>query len=876
MALDAHEPVGRGEQLALGAESLQRRHPVEAAREELQQDAVVVALQALGDEGDERVRAGDEHAQVLGALRAVLGAGEPVQALLGIRVRGVADRCHHGTVEQPPAAFAGDVGDDRVAALGDVGDALEGVAHVRRQRVLVEAAVQDGECDRAGRGGPLLGDEQPVRGVLERGGAGEPVDPDVGQRAPERGGEVRRQALRLRVQRAQPGVEVLLRAALHGVLVGRLVPRAGQRLHVGVALQDVLRGRAGRPRVRGVGLRDRALGLGGGHVVAEQQPEGGIQRTVADRGGGREPDPARVVGAGRLVRERLDRDERRLGHHLHVGRRVERPDAPGERRDERALHLHALDDGDDVARLHLVADGDGEGDDDRGPRVADDAAVVAGDPVRRAVHLDEQVRVERRDEGADRPAPDRQAALVGAAVLDVDLDARAVDLDAVACGCGPGDGEAVVLAPVAQFDGAARRGVGRRASAARECAEAPPLVGRLLLGDLDRGLDQRRVGAVHGRGVGSEVGGRQLRRLAGEHRGVPGQREEEAEVRGAALDDDERLGERAAQAGERLGAARAPGGDRRQQRVVRAQLVALGDARVHPDERPGREPQQRQAPGRGAGEVGAQRRLEGVPAGLRRLGRRRAVADQQLRDVQAGRHLDDRGLGNESRIDGDHGRLVTGGQGHRGRAGEGAGRGGLRGGGDEPGGGIGGGGRGLRQQRAGVVAHHEVDDAERHDGAVAVAQDVHLDEPSGHGHGRGGGLGAPARLAGGADHRDAGGGAAVGDRCGIGAEAGADPDRVRRGLCEGCDDAGRVIRVDGERLVRLAHVERALVPGRVHRDELDRDAARRGVLAGGVDDPHRGGPAARDGDPARRHQLIASRIGARSSASGPPGSSIVR
>ena len=80
-----------------------------------------------------------------------------------------------------------------------------------------------------------------------------------------------------------------------------------------------------------------------------------------------------------------------MGRDVDVRARQDLSDAAPERRDERRLHLHALDDGDHVAGLDHVTGRDGDRDDDGRREVADQPAVVAADAMRDAVDLDEQV-----------------------------------------------------------------------------------------------------------------------------------------------------------------------------------------------------------------------------------------------------------------------------------------------------------------------------------------------------------------------------------------------------------------------------------------------------------------------------------------------------
>ena len=119
---------------------------------------------------------------------------------------------------------------------------------------------------------------------------------------------------------------------------------------------------------------------------------------------------------------------------LHVGAGQDAADAARERGGQRRLHLHRLDDRDDVALGHLVALADRDRDHDRRALRAHEATVVAGDPVRDAVDLDQQVGALAGDHRAVRGAGDRDPALVAGEPLDVDLDRGAVDVGPVAAG----------------------------------------------------------------------------------------------------------------------------------------------------------------------------------------------------------------------------------------------------------------------------------------------------------------------------------------------------------------------------------------------------------------------------------------------------------
>ena len=172
----------------------------------------------------------------------------------------------------------------------------------------------------------------------------------------------------------------------------------------------------------------------------------------------------------------------------------------------------------------------------------------------------------------------------------------------VAARARPRDGQAVRLAAMAQLHRAPDLVARLRPAAARGGVEAPALDGLLGGIGVDRGRDDRDVRvavreqrplggeAVEPPGVGSAV----------HHLRPPEQVEQEGAVRRPAAHDDAHLLERPAQAGERLGAVGAPRDDLRDHRVVLGRdRVPLGDPRVNADPRPGRQAQElHQCPGR--------------------------------------------------------------------------------------------------------------------------------------------------------------------------------------------------------------------------------------------------------------------------------------
>ena len=170
-------------------------------------------------------------------------------------------------------------------------------------------------------------------------------------------------------------------------------------------------------------------------------------------------------------------------------------------------------------------------------------------------------------------------------------------------------------------------GLRLRAPAARERVEVGAVGGRLLVAQRDRRLYERGVGVAHGLDLApglepvepAGVDGA-LPQLA-----APQQLEQEALVGRALVDHDHRVGDRAAQARDRLLARGAVGDDLGQHRVeVGRHGVALGEAGVDADAGAARQPQQADAARRrreaAGGVLGVQAHLDRVP------GRRRRVA----------------------------------------------------------------------------------------------------------------------------------------------------------------------------------------------------------------------------------------------------------
>ena len=431
-------------------------------------------------------------------------------------------------------------------------------------------------------------------------------------------------------------MQVLLRAAQQVALrVAGVVPPPRQRAQIGEDVEQAVLA-ADQQRIAAQQVAAGLVELGREpasllrvHVVAEHQPLQALELLPAERRplrlallGGPEEEAWRDLLLV-LPLDRVELQQRCLGVHLDVGPREDLTDASAERRDDGALHLHALHHGHHLAALHLVARLDRYGHDHSGGEAADEAAVVTREPVGDPVHLDEQLGPLRRDHGPMGVAAVDDAALVVVEALDLGLDADAVRLDPVEAGPHLADAQAIPVAAMAQFDGPSRLRLRLGPAAARECVEARPLEARLDLRDLDRGLDQRHVGVRWLPHVAAEL---QPVEPGVVHRARPQVRvveqlEQEALVGGAVAQHDHRLPQRPAQPRDRLVAVLPPGDQLRHHRVeLGGYLVPLPDAGVHAHPRPARKPQHLD-PARRRRE--AERRVLGVQPGLDRVPPRR-------------------------------------------------------------------------------------------------------------------------------------------------------------------------------------------------------------------------------------------------------------
>ncbi len=135
--------------------------------------------------------------------RRVVGKRDDV--LLHLGVHPLASRRDHGLVEVPKADLPGQVRDHRVASIERHHQAVERfaevVTHVAGELLgVLEPAVEDCQDRSLRRLRALLGEEQAVARLLERGGAIQRNDPVVSERAAQLLDERRGQALGLRIE----------------------------------------------------------------------------------------------------------------------------------------------------------------------------------------------------------------------------------------------------------------------------------------------------------------------------------------------------------------------------------------------------------------------------------------------------------------------------------------------------------------------------------------------------------------------------------------------------------------------------------------------------------------------------------------------------
>ena len=667
----------------------------------------------LAEQPDQRLRGGHHG---LDPVRAVRGVREQVQVAQVAADRGV----HPGPVAaqqrlgEPAEHHApGQVGHRREAHLGGLDEVLERQAgplaqRLGRRRLGQPLPQQPGHDSLAARH-LLLGQEDPEHRRLELRRAVQAGDAVVAEHPGQPRAEALRDAGPLDVQALQVAVEVLARA-VHRVAglglqaVARLV--AAQLGQVGEHREQVQLTGDRLPAGLGAGGQEpgqQPAALGGAAVEAEQQaaqvgqaPPGPLTRGQVRRGsrqagfrghrGGRRAaarrrSPARGVLGG----DRLQPQQRRARLDLAAHGDQALPDQGAERRPQHGLHLHAFQHDDRRVRVDLVP-GRQRGGDHQGRRGgADYPALVQADPVRDPVDLDQVNGPVRGRRQPEPHAVDHDPAAVLVEPLDHDVGllrsrtgrppapapGTAVGTAAGATSGGnthpeplraqPRDPHPVAGAAELQVQPAAGIVLGLGPAAVRRGQQALPADLLLVLVRLDRRRRQRDPGVLVRRQAA--LAPRPVDppgvRAAAHHVRLVEQPQQEALVRGAALDDHAGLGQRPAQPPQRGLPVAAVGDDLGDHRVeVGRDRVAFADPGVDPDAGARGQHQPGDPAGR-RGEVavrvlGVEPRLDRVP-GLARPGPLQAAARRHVQlqpdQVRPGGQLGDRVLDLEPRVD---------------------------------------------------------------------------------------------------------------------------------------------------------------------------------------------------------------------------------
>ena len=219
-----------------GLKSSQRARPVVAAGHRLYKQPASGRCGRAHRDGQlwrEWTGTVDDFLDQLACIRSLGLTGQRRDLPLDLGIHPLPSLHDHGLVEVAEADLASQVGDDRVSALERDREPVESLSELRADVPdeligILESPVEDRHDRRARDLGALLGEEQPVAGLLQSGGPLEAVDPVVDQRPLQRGDEPRRQSLGVGVKRAQPGVQVLLRT-LEGFRTRLLVSVVGTR-----------------------------------------------------------------------------------------------------------------------------------------------------------------------------------------------------------------------------------------------------------------------------------------------------------------------------------------------------------------------------------------------------------------------------------------------------------------------------------------------------------------------------------------------------------------------------------------------------------------------------------------------------------------------
>ena len=169
-------------------------------------------------------------------------------------------------------------------------------------------------------------------------------------------------------------------------------------------------------------------------------------------------------------------DELRAGVDLHVGADVDLPDATGERRGNRTLHLHALDRHQSVVRRHQVARLHVDGNDDTGHAGTNDSSIAPREAMGHTVDLHEVVAALDGRHDPHGATADVDPAPVTPQTGDHEADLHAIDGDPVLTPTRAAHIRGVLVPAVAQVEPTAELGADLWPPAPRGCEQLVPTV----------------------------------------------------------------------------------------------------------------------------------------------------------------------------------------------------------------------------------------------------------------------------------------------------------------------------------------------------------------------------------------------------------------
>ena len=172
----------------------------------------------------------------------------------------------------------------------------------------------------------------------------------------------------------------------------------------------------------------------------------------------------------------------RNGHYL--------ANFPGERSDDRHLHLHRFQHCELIPGRDSVAGFHGYGNDHGGRRRADHAAIVPVNAMQNAIHLDSVSRPLGYGDDVETPPEGGKPVFKLAEALDVGVDVRPILIDTVLLGPKPMGLEQVRVPAIAQLSYAAYVIRNLRAPTQRRRIELGLLQGEFGRVDFDRRVDQ--------------------------------------------------------------------------------------------------------------------------------------------------------------------------------------------------------------------------------------------------------------------------------------------------------------------------------------------------------------------------------------------------